>query len=291
MFLSSHPRLQSIVWMFLWAISFSATMVFVKFIEGVPTITIVFIRFLFSIILILPVFLGQGRSNLKTPLLPYHAMNSVFRIIALLSTYYAYANLPMGLAASVGYTGPMISIVLAMFILREKVGYRKWLAVIVGYVGVLYMLEPDNMAFTMAILVALLANLTSSLAKITTKKITKTDSVAHVMFYGNIISVVLTGAYVISIFETPPQGVWVLLAGVGFAGSLSQLCYIQALKASDVSTVAPFEYLRLLFAIPIGYLVFQETLNHNDIIGCGLIIACSIYLTYREMQKEKPDVT
>ena len=278
-------RIQSILWMISWASFFSLAMTMVKFIEGVPTTTIVFVRFIMSLIVFFPVLLKETKTPFQTKVLPYHALNAVLRLVALFSTYYAYANLPMGLAASIGYTGPIVAIVLAMFILGERVGYQKWVAVTVGYCGVLFMFEPSNLDFTIAVLIALLANFMSSLAKITTKHLTKTDTPGQVMFFGNLIAMGLSGVFILLTADMPPLDILWKLMVIGAVGSCSQFSYIKALQATDVSTVAPFEYLRLIMAVPIGYVVFDEYLSRNDIIGAVLIVACSIYLVLREREK------
>lgn len=274
--------------MFAWAASFSTAMALLKSLETLPIATVIFVRFALSLVFIAPLLLSQGRdSPLKTTKWHLHGLNAVFRVIAIWATYYAYSRLPMGLAASIGYTGPMMAIVLAMILLREKVGWRKWLAVIIGYAGVLVMVQPEQAHVNIAVFVALLANLCSSLAKVTTKEITKTDTVPQVIFYGNfgalLISCVFAGYY----WEMPSAGEWPMLIAIGFAGSLSQFSYVKALHAGNVSLVAPFEYLRLLFAIPVGMLFFDETLSDHHMLGCSIIVGCSIYLTWREIQRNQ----
>ncbi len=281
-------RLQSIFWMFAWAASFSTAMALLKSLETLPIATVIFVRFALSLVFIAPLLLGQGRDKpLKTKKMHLHGLNAVFRVVAIWATYYAYSRLPMGLAASIGYTGPMMAIILAMILLREKVGWRKWVAVIIGYTGVLVMVQPEQSHINLAVFVALLANLCSSLAKVTTKEITKTDTVPQVIFYGNLgallISCVFAGYY----WEMPAVGEWPMLVAIGFAGSLSQFSYVKALHAGNVSLVAPFEYLRLLFAIPIGMLFFDETLTEHHMLGCSIIVGCSIYLTWREIQRNR----
>lgn len=318
-------RLVSVLWMCSWATCFSIAMVLVKFIEDIPILTIVFIRFLIALILFIPLVKHEAKTNAekdqdstgkthstkqqKYPLvrsffekisnqtrklgpgfytsnIGLHTLNALFRLIALFSTYYAYANLPMGLAASIGYTGPIIAIVLAMVLLKEKVSSKKWIAVIVGYGGVLFMVEPSNMEFTIAVLVALFANVNSSTAKIITKKLTETDTPGQVIFYGNLIAIVFSGFYVLSSASFPAVNSWGFLLAIGIFGSLSQFSYIKALQATNVSTVAPFEYLRLLMAIPIGYFIFDEYLSLNDIIGALLIVGCSAVLVLKPFQKQ-----
>ena len=273
--------------MFAWAACFSAAMSLVKNLEGVPIATVVFVRFACSVLLVLPLLLSQKKETIGTKKVHFHGLNAVFRVVAIWSTYYAYSKLPMGLAASIGYTGPMIAIVLAMFLLREKVGWRKWVAVIIGYGGVLIMVQPENADMNIAALVALLANLSSSLAKITTKSLTRTETAAQVVFYGNIIALAISAVFAGYQWQTPAVETWALLAAIGVMGSLSQFSYIKALEVGNVSLVAPFEYLRLLFALPIGYFFFGEVLTEHHIAGCMIIVGCSIFLTYREIQRNK----
>jgi drug/metabolite transporter (DMT)-like permease len=280
-------HLQSIFWMFAWALFFSGAMALVKCLACTPTITIVLIRYVFSILLITPFLLRLKRTEIVTQQLPRHGLNAFLRVVAIFSTYYAYAKLPLAFAASIGFTGPMIAIILAMFILREKVGVRKWLAVIIGYGGVLVMMQPEQLDATMAIMVALLANLASSLAKIVTKEITRTDSTLQIMLYTNVISLVISAAAAGYLWVTPALADWPILMGIGLLGSLSQFSYLRALDKGQVSLVAPFEYTRLLFAVPLGILFFKEIPTVHAILGGALIIASSAYLTWQEIRHGK----
>jgi drug/metabolite transporter (DMT)-like permease len=216
-----------------------------------------------------------------------HALNAVVRIIALWSTYYAYSHLPMGVAASIGYTGPMISIILAMFLLKERVVWQQWVAVIIGYGGILVMVNPENAELNMAVGVALLANLGASLSQITTKTLTKTDSMPKIVFYGNFFSMLI--AAIVSGYQwvTPTREMLPLLLGAAVLGTCSQISYIKALECAPVSVLAPFEYLKLLFVIPLGYFLFAEIFTDVHLLGCGIILACSLYLTWRESRAVK----
>lgn len=277
-------QVQSILWMLAWAFFFSGAMSLLKCLTGTSTITIVLVRFIFSILIIAPFLFRLRVDAVKTKQLPRHILNAILRVIAIFSTYYAYANLPLAFAASIGFTGPMITIMLAILILREKVGLQKWIAVIIGYGGVLIMMQPEHYAATLAIIVALLANLWSSLAKIVTKEITRQDSTLQIMLYTNVLSLIIAGIAAGYLWVTPPKSDWLFILLIGLMGSLSQFSYLKALDKGQVSLIAPFEYTRLLFAIPIGLVFFNEIPTIHAIIGSTLIITASAYLMWREIR-------
>lgn len=282
------PQVRSILWIFAWALCFSGAVSLVKLIPKINTATIISGRFLISFMLMLPLIARSGAGAFKSQQLPRQILNSVFRTGAIWSTYYAYAKLPMALVASIGFTDPMIAITLAILLLRERVGWRKWVAVLVGYLGVLVMVHPDSIVFSGAIIIALLANFGSSLSKIITKELTRTDKTFLIMFYSNAIGLVLSVILAGIDFVMPSGEELLILLGVGVLGTLSQFSYLRALYHGNVSLVAPFEYSRLLFAVAIGYLFFAETPSSYVILG-GLIIVCSsAYLTLREITRRAP---
>lgn len=276
--------LKSIFWMLSWAGCFSGSLTLVKCLNGLPLVSIVLIRFGCSLLLILPMFVKAPKNLIKTNKLHLHGVNAMVRIVALWSTYYAYSHLPMGVAASIGYTGPMISIMLAMFFLKEKVVWQQWLTVIMGYGGVLVMVHPENTDLNIAVGIALLANLGASISQITTKTLTKTDSMPQIIFFGNFIALLIAAVVAGYQWVSPTLDMWPLLGGAAILGTFSQISYIKALEAAPVSVLAPFEYLKLLFVIPIGFFFFAEALTDAHLIGCGIILMCSLYLTWRQRQ-------
>jgi len=281
-------RLVSISWMFAWASVFSITMALVKCLENTPTTTVVFVRFLCATLLMIPFLLKQGKALVRTERLPLHLLNVLFRCGAIGATYYVYAKLPLAFATALGFTGPMIAVLLALFILRERVGWQKWLAIILGYGGVLIMVQPEHAVITFVVLIALFDNLCAGMLRIVSKKLMTTDSPLQIMVYTNVLCFLVSACVIGFVWQTPPVHDWSILVAIGLGGTLSQFAYIKALQFGQVSLVAPFEYSRLLFALPIGFIFFQEVPTSWQITGSLIIVACSAFLTWYTVKRTQP---
>jgi drug/metabolite transporter (DMT)-like permease len=289
MFKIHSHRLQSIFWMFLWAFFFSIAMSLVKCLEDTPTSVVVFARFGMACVISLPLLLRQGNIISPRHALKLYALNAFLVCLALGATYYAYSKLHMGIAASVGYTAPMITITLALFILRERVHWTKWMAVIIGYGGVLVLMHPEHFEANIAIGIAFFANVCTGLGKIVAKKLTFETDALHIVFYTNLFCLALSSVFLSVSWHTPPVADLPFLAGLALCGALSQFCSYKALEVGMVTTVAPFEYLKILFMIPIGFLFFHEVPTSLAVVGISLIILTSLYLTWLEMRQEREE--
>jgi drug/metabolite transporter (DMT)-like permease len=282
-----HPsmnRITAVFWMLSFAGSFNLAMSFMKLLESSNTTTVVFIRFLFALAFTIPALVKSPVAFVKTGNLKLAIVSAVLRSGAILCTYYVYAHLPIAFAASIGFTGPFIAVILALLLLRERVTAHKWIAVILGYAGVLIMINPQDASVNIAIVVSLIANLLGALASVFIKKLSKTDSNLQIMFYTNSLSLLMFGVILIFMWQTPSLKDLPLIVLIGLSGTLSQYSFIRAIRAADISFVAPFEYIRLLFAVPIGLLLFHEYPTPMSIFGALIIVACSAFLTYKELQ-------
>ncbi len=284
----SHFSPMSIIWVLLWATSFSISMSIVKLLDqDISAVMIVFIRLSFGLVFFTPFILKAGLRNMKTQKFPLHLLRIIFMCSAMVCTYHAYSHLPLAFATSIGFTGPMITTLLAILILRDKVSWLHWLLIILGYAGVLVLVRPDAVELDPAVLVALMANFFASCAIITVKKLHKTESSMQIMFYTNVFGLLLVGLAASFMWKTPSQQDMVFLAMLGITGTFSQFCYIQALKKGKPSLIAPFEYSRLVFAIPIGVMFFAEIPTLWTILGSFVIIISNYSLTYLEAQRQK----
>lgn len=243
---------------------------------------IVFSRIAFGLIFFTPFLLQAKVSDFKTKRLPLHILRVVFTCGSMLCTYYAYAKLDISFATALGFTAPLITTVFSIVFLGESVQWDKWLVIFMGFTGVIVIAHPTNFPFHAAVIVALAANLFASSAIISLKKLTRTESVLTIMLYLNVLSFITIGSVATHVFELPTIYELYLLGLLGAFASFSQFCYAQALKNGNPSVVAPFEYSRLVFAIPIGYILFGELPTTQTLIGSVIIIASNLMLTYRE---------
>ncbi len=289
--LINNQRKQTLISMFFVLFSsfcFSGGISLVKLITpSVPSLMILFFRCLFAFIFLLPFAFRHGIRNFKTTRVPLHLTRVIFISVALFSTYYAYRNLPMASSSAIGFTGPLFTTLFAFFFLREKLTYKKWLLIALGYVGVLTMFQSFSFSFGIPIAVALLANILASGSSITGKKLLTTESSITLLLYGTGATLLLSSVAVIGTWQLPPLRDIYLLIGVALCGLLSNFATVEALKYGKASFVAPFEYTRLIFASMIGYLFFEEIPHINVVAGAIVIAASTFLLTRLELSEKK----
>lgn len=271
---------KSIAWILTWALMHSITMSLVKVVgKEVNIFMMVFVRSSAGVIFLLPLMKRTGwRSSLITHNLKMQIVRAIFLCGALAMTYYTYRHLSLPLATSIGFTQPLILTILAILFLKEYITWDRWVALIFGYVGVLFFVNPFHAAFDPDIWAALLANLFASAVIISTKILTRTDHTVTILLYSFITVIFLSGWVVIYDWQPLPLEEISLLLLIGAVGTFSQYCYISALKFGTASLVAPFEYTRLVFAVPIGYIFFGEAITYPILLGTLIIIIANIYI-------------
>lgn len=267
---------------------------------NVPTALKVLIRACFGFVFFSPLIIKDGMSIFKSRNYTIHFIRILYMSMAMGSTYFTYATLPFPIATSIGFTGPIFTAVLSFFVLKDKLSWQQWIAIIVGYAGVLLFINPHG-DMNHAVYVAIFANIVTGLNLIYVKKLTSIDSRNTIVIIGN-IGVIITSSiwvfiiWVLShsptylnfiIWQLPSINDIALLMCMGFLGAFSQIAYVTALTHSSPAFLGPFEYSRLVIAVPIG-LGLGDALPHGqEIIGIVVIVTATLYLSWKGYTNDK----
>jgi drug/metabolite transporter (DMT)-like permease len=285
-------KLVGAMFMLLWALAFSTAMAFAKTLDPeTPSLVIVFLRCLFGLMFFMPIAVINKHTSFKTKRPILHMMRIVFVCSSMACTYYAYRHLPLGLATSLGMTAPLITTMLAILILGDNVSWKKWLVIIIGYTGVLIMVRPDVGEIPFAVWIEILANVLAACSILSVKIMTRTESTMTIMLYANVATTALASLAVLGVWEVPKYDDLIALVAIGGLGMFSHYCSASALRYGNPSFLGPFEYTRMCFAIPIGYMFFDEVPTYSMIIGSIVIITATTLLTRLEMGETKKQVT
>ncbi len=278
---------KGLLWILGWCVTFTCGVTASKFLSvGTSNFTLFCVRYLFGMLFFMPVMLPKlsNLGKLQSP--PWlHVVRALCIGASSLLTYQTYRNLPLAIATSVGFTGPLLASSLGILFLKEKPNQPKILALILGYLGVLFIVQPHYMPFDVyyvftGIGACILAGSANTLAR----KLSHKDPALVIMLTSTLIlgTIASVGFFV---FDEPINTHDLLfLIIIGLFGSISQFAYIKAVSHAEVSFVSPFEYTRLLLAVPIGYFIFSEVVNCGQLFGMILIIAGSLYLSNKSMQ-------
>lgn len=194
----------------------------------------------------------------------------------------AISYMPLVNVTAIGFLAPLILTGLGHFVLRERVGIRRWLAIMVGFIGVLVIIRPGFTEFHWAVVIALAMAASNALYQLATRMLAGVDSAQTTIFFTNLVGTV-GFSLMIPFFWTPP-GLWgwVGLAVLGFMGGLGHYLLIQAFAFAPVSMLAPFAYTAIVWVTISGYLVFNQLPDAWTVVGAGIVIASGIYVFYRE---------
>lgn len=278
-------KVKSVLWILSWAFSFTIAMSVAKSLSGDISIPIIiFIRSLFGLVFVTPFVVPQFSEVVKTNRKGLHLARVVLVALALGCTYYAYRNLPIAVASTIGFTGPLITTLLAVLFLKDKVTPQRWGLIILGYASVLLVVHPQPAQLSFPLIIDLIGNLAMSISIIVTKRLSSTESSLRMLFFSTVASTIIGGGLALMAWNTPDMTNMIKLLFVGSLGAFSQFSYLQSLKYGKPSFVAPFEYSRLVLAIPIGFFFFNEVPNIMVLMGATLIIFSTYLLTVLEMK-------
>ncbi len=274
------PKVVGAIFMLLWAFNFSTAMAFAKTLSPeVDSVIVLFMRYFFGLIFFSPFIIKAGVKGFVTSRPVLHFTRVLTLGITVGCTYFAYRNLPLALATSIGMTGPLFTTVLAMLFLKDHVSLTKWVLILLGYVGVIVAVRPHEVSVSIGVWAALMANSFAAISIICSKLLTRTESTFTLMLYANTVTTFIAGLVALVLWKTPGTSDLMTLIAVGGFGVLSQFCNITALKFANPSFLAPFEYTRICFAIPVGYIFFDEVPNLWVILGSLIIIGATYGLT------------
>jgi drug/metabolite transporter (DMT)-like permease len=248
-----------------------------------PTGQIVFFRNLFAFI---PVFYflrqAGGIAVLRTRRPRDHILRGIVGVTAMGLVFTAFKLLPLAEAVALTLAGPIFLTALSVPLLGEKVGFRRWSAVIAGFIGILVMTRPGAGLFDPAAFFALGGAVFYALAMISIRWLSATEPAATTVFYFTLFATIVGALTLPFQWQTPDVDGFVILAGIGLIGGIAQMAMTQAFRLAPASIVAPFEYLALVFAVGLGYAFWDEVPDAFIIAGSAIVIASGLYILHRE---------
>jgi len=272
------------LYMFLSVCTFSVMDLLVKWSSEYPTGEVLFFRGFFGL---LPTYFLIPKNKLKTfyttKRLKEHLFRCLMGLMALIAIVIALRELPLAVVVSLSYAAPLFITILSIFLLSEKVGVFRWLAVLIGFVGVIIIAEPGFKGMDYLYFLPLIFCIGMAFVTITIRKLSTTEPIW-------LISIFFTITISIAGLATIPMG-WImpnlkdfiLLALIGVTGGSANLFLTQSYKLSEVSLVAPLKYLALVFAIIFGYIIWNEVPTVKTLIGASLVIFASLIIFRREI--------
>ena len=243
-------------------------------------------RYFFTVLFTLPFMFFFFRKNLTWTTQP---KLQIFRGLTLLFAnvlfFYSISVISMAKALTLAFVAPLITTALSPIFLGEKVGFRRWSAVIVGFVGSLIVIRPGFIEFNLASIAALGTGFFYGIYLIITRKLHSSDSPLLTLLLTGVVGAVVASFLVPVVWINPTFNQWSLLALMGIFACLGHLFLILSLKYADASKLAPFGYFEIVTNIILGYYFFSDFPDFWMWIGLLIIISSGIYITIRERSR------
>ncbi len=281
--------LRGIMFMLLQAFLFTAMDALVKLAtERHPAGQIVFFRSLFAL-LPLSFFIRQagGLSVLRTRRLGQHILRSLGGVASMVALFLAYSFMPLADAMAIATSGPIFLTALSVPLLGEQVGWRRWAAVIVGFLGILIIIRPGSGVFGVAAFLPLTGAFFYAIAMIQIRKLSSTEPPARIVFYFTMAAMLLGAASLPWQWVTPTPLTLAYLVGIGLVGGIAQMVMTHAFRLAPVSVVGPFDYTGLVFGAAFGYAIWHQVPDRFVWLGAAVIIASGIYILHRETVRRR----
>ncbi len=276
------------LYMFMSVCAFSIMDLIVKWSDLYPLGQVLFFRGFFGLVFYFFIIPRERLKNFYyTKRTGLHFLRCLFGLIALISIFIALRNLPLATVVSISFAAPIFTTIFSIFFLSEKVGMYRWLAVIVGFIGIIVITEPGFSPLNIYFVYPIIFCLGLSYVAIAIRQLSTTEPIWLIALN---FSAAIT---MVSFFKIPFGWIMpdikdlILLSFIGIFGGVANLWLSQSYKFSEVSLVTPLKYLALVFAIIFGYFIWNEIPSIKTLAGAFLVIISSIIIFRREVTLKK----
>ena len=240
---------------------------------------IVFARYLSQLIILIIIFNKRSILHLKSQYPLLQILRGTLLLVTTCFMFSGLAYLPFAENIAIYMIGPVITTILAFFILKEKISFLQIIVVIVGLIGAIIIADPNSQSFNLAIIFPFLAALCFAFFTISTKFLNSSDSNQTTLLFTAITGTFLSAPFIIIFWKWPSLNETILMFCLGLLATIGHFFFIEALKVINASFAAPFVYLTVMLAAFWGYIIYNEVPNQNTIIGAFLIIIAGLIIT------------
>ncbi len=278
-----------VLYMVASVICFSIMDICVKWLDYYPVGQVLFLRFLIGFI---PIFFIIPKDKIfnfyKTSRPGLHAFRAICGALAIIALFFGLRELPLADVVSLTFGGPIFVTVASIFFLSEKVGIKRWSAVLIGFIGMLLIVQPAFINVNYYYIAPIIFCIFFACVAISVRSLSKTEPNYRIAFYFTVLCTVLG-------LITCLKGDWVFPSKIdlaifivmGLCGSVANLLLTQSYRLAEASLVTPIKYLSLVFAISFGFIIWSEIPKILTIIGALLVVTSSSIIFMRETKLKK----
>ena len=276
------------LYMFMSICAFSLMDILVKWSVNYPIGQVLFFRGFFGMVFYFFVIPKDKLHNFYvTKRAGLHFLRCFAGLIALVAIFIALRELPLATVVSISFAAPIFTTIFSIFLLKENVGLFRWLAVIIGFVGILIITEPGISQLNIYYIFPIIFCLGLSYVAIAIRQLSTTEPVWLISFYFSLSITLLSFFTIPHGWVMPNINHFILLVLIGVFGGVANLWLSQSYRYAEVSLVTPLKYLALVFAIIFGYFIWDEIPTIKTLIGALLVIISTLIIFRREIYKKK----
>ena len=257
---------------------------FAKYLSStLPVLQITWSRYFFTVVIVLPIMFFFLKKNLKWTEKPkLQLIRGLLLFCANILFFYSISVISLAKALTLAFIAPLIVTILSPILLNEKVGFRRWAAVIVGFIGSLIVLRPGFVEINLASVAALGTGFLYGIYLIVTRKLHNSDHPLLTLLLTGVVGAIIGSMIVPTVWVQPTITEWYMMFAIGFFASIGHLLLILSLRYADASKLAPFGYFEIITNIIIGYYYFNHFPDNWTFLGLLVIITSGIYIFRRE---------
>ena len=273
-------------WMLLAVIWFVVLDAFAKYlIQIYPVAQVVWARFFFHTLFVLMMMRTKMPGGIVSEKWNLQGIRSLTMLITTTLFFIGLSRVQLATASTIMFLSPIFITILAIPMLGELVGLRRWIGVLIGFIGALIIVRPGSISFDIGLFYLLAAALSHAFYQIATRRVRMYDHALTSLLYTGLVGALIT-SFVVPFYWHPVKPLhWLLFALLGLAGSVGHLCFIRAFSLAPASTMAPLSYTSLIWATVLGFIFFGDLPDRWVVLGGSLIVGSGLYIFYREKQK------
>jgi len=264
----------------------------VKWLDMFPVGQVLFSRFFFGLIPILMLVpRGEFKTFYKTSRPKLHAFRAITGTLAIIALFIALREIPLADVVSLTFGGPIFVTLGSIFFLSEKVGIKRWLAVLIGFFGMLLIVKPAYEELNIYYIFPIIFCIFFACVALSIRSLSSTEPNYRIALYFSLLSMIVGLLTLPFGWVMPNKFELFLLIFTGLVGSVANILLTVSLRYAEASLVTPTKYLNLVFAILLGYFIWSEIPKLLTLVGAGLIIISSVIIFMRESELKKKVVS
>ena len=240
-------------------------------------------RYFFMVVISVPITFVFFKKHLSWPKnINIQLARSIFLFLSTILFFYAISVISLAESLTLAFVSPLIVTLLSAILLKEQVGYRRWTAVIIGFIGAIIVIRPGFNEISLATFAGLGTGIAYAFYVITTRKLSSIDSPLLTLIFTGLSGAIIISIIVPFVWITPNYTQWLFLIGLAAVGTLGHFFLILSLNFAEASKLAPFAYFEIVTNIIIGYYFFGDLPDRWIWIGLIIIVSSGVYITIRE---------